>query len=649
MNTGFNLINVPDSPSLLEEKTSKKFGVIDCLQRYFLPSITIRATEDQVIHGDFLKLYDTEDESKYAYYVINSYQMTSGDTVVLDVAMEPLLTCGGIDNITILDGMASRHHLAKGEKIPTEKDPLLIPRRIYIAAVAACDVAIPENTLLEDQQYKLIVRSTLDPLALTYIANQPSENIIKPAVDINATVDPQTMTVESYTGTFVSSPVLNIQSDPDECTRVGFGHENAEEEIVPTKDMSDGTFYISVGDGAVDLSFETLSKALVKLSEYGREDVILDAYYLPIVLLENSGSTRSTAGGFATLLGKLREAANYTDVEEHGYKILPDLGSFGPADIHNWRAYFGDHFAYTFFSPDNNQTIKINTEEFFKDGMNYAEGEPVFPEVLESCDFRPGGNISYSIMTEQPFGFGLSPQKASPYNISTDSWDTASLNFSAVSSGAIKAKNYAMASQNKDEAVEIDIQNQIENKRRGARAVNPFNQISAGINQIYNEEAYNLKGDRTGNMIYNRISAAGGNEYAKARYDRMLQRETEDMEFANSMVPKTQVVSKAGGSSIMNGQGLIVFRNYIDSLDLLRFDQILNKYGCKHTTTLTKDMLTNRPLFNYIETNGVSIKCSTVPKSVRDELANAFNTGLRIWHVKNIDVNAWNDPVEEES
>lgn len=649
MNTGFNLVNVPDSPELLAQKSSRKFGVIDCLQRYFLPSITIRATEDEVIHGDFLKLYDTEDDSKFAYYVINSYEMTSGDTVKLDVAMEPLLTCGGIDNITILDGMTSRHHLAKGEKIPTEKDPLLIPRRIYIAAVAACDVAIPENNLLDDQQYKLIVRSTLDPVALKYIANQPSENILKPAVNVNANLDPTTMTIQSYSGTFVSSPVLSIQSDPDECTRVGFGHENYEHEMIPTKDMSDGTFYISVGDGALDLSFETLSNALVKLSEYGREDVILDAYYLPVVLLENSGSTRSTAGGFATLLGKLREAANYTDVEENGYKILPQCGSFGPADVHNWRAYFGDHFAYTFFSPDNNQSIKINTEEFFKDGMNYVEGEPVFPEVLESCDFRPGGNISYNIMTEQPFVFGLSPQKASPYNISTDSWDTASLNFSAVSSGAIKAKNYAMASQNKDEAVEIDIQNQIENKRRGARAVNPFNQISASMNQIYNEDAYNLNGDRTGNMIYNKISAAGGNEYAKARYDRMLQRETEDMEFANSMVPKTQVVSKASGSSIMNGQGLIVFRNYIDSLDLIRFDQILNKYGCKHTTTLTKDMLTNRPLFNYIETNGVSIKCSTVPKSVRDELANAFNTGLRIWHVKDVNVNAWNDPVEEES
>ena len=91
MNTGFNLINVPDSPSLLEQKTSKKFGVIDCLQRYFLPSITIRATEDQVIHGDFLKLYDVDDPDKYAYYVINSYTMTSGDTVTLDVTMEPLL------------------------------------------------------------------------------------------------------------------------------------------------------------------------------------------------------------------------------------------------------------------------------------------------------------------------------------------------------------------------------------------------------------------------------------------------------------------------------------------------------------------------------------------------------------------------------
>ena len=647
--TGFNLVNVPDDPSLLEQKPHKNFGVIDCLQRYFLSYITIRAFEDDVILGDFLKLYDDENENNYAYYVVNGYTMTSGDTVQLNVAMEPLLTCGGIDNITIVDGIVTRHHLGENEPLPTEKDPLLIPKRIYVDAVASCGNGIVRNSANTEYQYKLIIRSTLDPAALTWIANQPVENVLRPVVDLEASYDAQTQTIDGYKGLFVSSPILDIQSDPDECTRIGFGkeHEGGVHQIDPTIDLSDGTFYIQVGDSVGDLDLETLTKALIKLAEYGREDVILDAYYVPQRLLDER-ATYASMGGIATLYGKLREGAEYVECEDAAYKILPDIGSFGPSEVHNWNAYFGDHFAYTFFSPDNNQSITINTEEFFKNGMAYDEGEPTFPEVLESCDFRPNGNMSFNIITERPIAFGLDPVPATPYNISTDSWDTAALNISAVASGAIKTKNYAMSSANKDKAVEMDIQNQIENKRRGLRAINPFNQISAGINQYYNDTSLSTQ-NRFANDLMTKISAEGGNEYAKARYDRMLAREQEDLEYINSMVPKVQVVSKAGGSSIMNGQGLIVFRNYIDILDLNRFDKILNKYGCKHTTDFTKDMLINRPLFNYIETQGVSIKCPTVPKSVRDELANAFNTGLRIWHVKDVDPNAWNDPVEEES
>lgn len=666
MNTGFNLINVPDSPELLAQKTSKKFGVIDCLQRYFLPSITIRATEDQVIHGDFLKLYDDEDDSKYAYYVINSYTMTSGDTVVLDVAMEPLLTCGGIDNITILDGVTSRHHLAAGEDIPTEKDPLLIPKKIYIAPVAYyANGVVKYNDPNRSQDYALIIRSTLDPATLNNIATNIAEDqVIKPMVNIEATVDPQTQTVDSYTGTFVSSPVLKAHSNPEDATDVGFGHEGSGGTYSLFRDISDGSFYIRVdlGEETGHLSLSTLTKALIRLTQYGRDDIILDAYYVPKVLLDNSGSSYVTYGGFDKLLNmfKVDVTANvlFEDADVYSYKVLPDIGSLKPSDIHNKRAYFGEHFAYTFFSPDNNQSITIDPEEFYSSAIDYDEtgsgttyDPELAPKIKMSCDFRPGGSITFSMHVRQKWQFGLPAwtSNTSPYNISTDTWDTAALNISAVNGLAQKVKNYAMSSQNKDAAVEMDIQNQIENKRRGLRAVNPFNQISASINQLYNEEMYNLQGNRTGNMIGAKIGAESGNEYAKMRYDRMLQRETEDMEFINSLIPKTQVVSKMGGSSITNGMGLVVFRNYINSEDLQKFDQILNKYGCKHTTTLTHDMLTNRPLFNYIETNGVSIKCSTVPKAVRDELAAAFNTGLRIWHVKNVDVNAWNDPVEEES
>lgn len=660
MNTGWNIINVPDSPALLEGKSHTEFGVIDCLQRYFLSTITIRAFEDQVIHGDFLKLYDSEDSSKYAYYVINSYTMTSGDTIDLDVTMEPLLTCGGIDNITIIDGMTSRHHLAAGDDIPTEKDPLLIPTKVFIAPVAYYVDG------LATIPYKLIVRARISWSQLSSIHQNTSvDSLLEDGVKLDATVDPTTGSITDYEGMFCSTPILKLgTSGSASGTKVYFwdyGGETTHEQAYTTS-AGDGCFYMYIEDA--DRS--KLTDALMKLSEYGRDDIVLDAYFVPASFTLEQLGTGDIAQLDCGINRSVNEEAEYSTYYSNLYKVLPDIGDTNPLEIHNLRAYFGDNFAYTFVSPDNNQSVKINPEEFYDKEKAYGtipdsapgRGADEMPKVLMSYDLRNGGNMTFQMMPH--LQEDLNPatdfivKRKSPYVISTGSWDTASINYSAVSGGALKAKSYQTSSYLKDLAVETDIEYQIENKRRGLRALNPFASLSANIHQGYKGETTSIMGgNRAMNMAEVAASASKGNEYAKARYDRMLARESEDMEFANSLVPKTQVVSQASGASLINGQGMVVFRNYVSEEDLLRFDKILNKYGCKHTTALTKDMLTNRVRYNYIETQGVSISCSSVPKSVRDELANALNVGLRIWHTttQNTNPDLWNNPVstQEES
>lgn len=689
MNTGFNLINVPDSPSLLEQKTSKKFGVIDCLQRYFLPSITIRATEDQVIHGDFLKLYDDEDDSKYAYYVINSYQMTSGDTVVLNVAMEPLLTCGGIDNITIVDGTVSRHHLAAGEDIPFEDDPLLVPRKVYLTPVATFfDGDASKKTML-------IVRSIISGSKIAGLASANIEDLIAPTVDLEATFDPQTQTLESYTGKMCTQAVMDFGTDYDP-TEADFqdyrGYVNFNGGYTLTKEISDGTHYSIVSNINDTAGYKKLGEAVRKCTELGRDDIVLDTYYVPEAFYADE-SIKTSGGTELLLVDEIHNAINrdlglnprMLNTSSKSYKVLPVCGGKKPSEWHNKRILFGSNFAYTFVSPDNNQKLVINPEEFYDPSVDYdidPEGwspehddDPTpdqFPKVLVSFDLRPDGNITFTILpakVEYLDGSFLTFERdVSPFKLSTGPWDKASVVTSAVSGGALKARSYTLSSFMKDEAVDVQMRYDIENKSRGLRVLNPFADFSTGVHRGYYmgdrgggafDPATNL-GMSSKKVTYNNMSGLGsradayvgattGNEYDKARYDRISQRMQENMEFANAMIPKTQVVSKASGSALMNGHGMIVYRNFVSEEDLEKFDRILNKYGCKHTTLLTHDMLTNRPLFNYIETQGVSIKCSTVPKSVRDELANAFNTGLRIWHVKDVNVNAWNDPVEEES
>ena len=687
--TGFNLINVPDDPSLLEQKPHKSFGVIDCLQRYFLSYITIRAYEDDVILGDFLKLYDDENENKYAYYVVNGYTMTSGDTVRLDVAMEPLLTCGGIDNITIVDGMTSRHHLAAGEDLPFEEDPLLVPKKVYLKPVATFFDG------LSNKKTRLIVRSVISGSKLSGIATAELEDLLQHAVNLEATYDPDTGDIASYAGYLCSTSAMDFGTDSDP-TEIEFNDYNGDTEAAssaPKKNVSEGTHYIVVSNTTAQ-GYKDLCDAVKKCVEFGREDIILDAYFIPDMFYTDDDALEVSGGSNLLDVSKIHNALHrdlgnnplMSEVASTSYKVLPDYGAKKPSDWHNKRILFGSNFAYTFVSPDNNSKLVINPEDLYNKNVDYdVDPEPwepgqtvdetpeQFPRVLVSFDLRPGGNITFEVMPasyemNDIEGLSSADDRVSPFIISTGNWDDASITSSAVAGGALKARSHALSSFMKDEATDVQMRYDIENKSRGLRALNPFADFSTGVHRGY------YMGDRGGGafdpatnmgmsskkVTYNNMSGLGsradayvgattGNEYDKARYDRISQRMQENMEFANAMVPKTQVVSKADGSALMNGMGLLVYRSFVSEEDLEKFDQILNKYGCKHTTQLTKDMLTNRPRFNYIETQGVSIKCPTVPKSVRDELANAFNTGLRIWHVKDVNVNVWNDPVEEES
>lgn len=672
MNTGFNLINVPDSPALLEKTAFKKFGVIDCLQRYFLSTITIKAKEDDVIRGDFLKLYDDDNPNKYAFYVINSYTMTSGDVVNLDVTMEPLLTCGGINNIEILDGVTSRHHTAKGADIPTERDPMLIPKQVFIEPVAY----FVNGAANYPQQ--LVVRSMLSKRELRSIISNYQQNgvegIIQPMARLEAVYDEQER-ISSITGDMCSTPVLSL-IDRDhvssrEQTKIEFidyhGTTMSGNHGAWDSDLEDGANYLKVpvnplGD---DNSVSELHKAMAILSEIGRDDVILDAYYLPDPLYSKISTNHYWSSEMHCAKSvDIGGDSQFATWDSASYRVIPYLHN--NYKYHNTRIFFGEHFAYTFYSPDNGDKIMINPEEFYDEDANYKKDTDKLkpeigkatpkevPKILFSYDLRPGGKMTFDIVPKYKGnrvfnGMPYLRSKKSPYTISTGTWDTASLNFSSVSSGVLKDLAYVKSSSYKDQAVEDDLTYKLSNKTSGLKSLNPFAWISQAYGNIMNtlgsgnSQWYSPAFSGGNNNI--QAGAMQGNEYAKARYDRAKQKEVEDMEFAVSQIPTTKVISKGSGSAILDGQGLVVFRNTISDGDLERFDKIINRYGCKHTALLTKSLLNNRPLFNYIEAQGVSIKCDTVPKSVRDELAAALCAGLRIWHTANVDITAWNDPV----
>ena len=89
-NTGFNAVDIPASPSVLDTADYVDFDNVDVVQNRGLNTIRINATYDEVKDIDYCKIGDT-------YYVLTAYPSMLNDNVCeLNLAEDFITTCGGI-------------------------------------------------------------------------------------------------------------------------------------------------------------------------------------------------------------------------------------------------------------------------------------------------------------------------------------------------------------------------------------------------------------------------------------------------------------------------------------------------------------------------------------------------------------------------
>lgn len=122
-NTGFNSINFPADPQTLYLFENKEYPAMDLVQENFLTSIKIKATEEDIIDADYLRIGD-------AYYSIEGYAMTSTDVVSLAITQNAILSVGGIDKLEYITGEVYRttaiDQLSTGFTDQTINDELLV-------------------------------------------------------------------------------------------------------------------------------------------------------------------------------------------------------------------------------------------------------------------------------------------------------------------------------------------------------------------------------------------------------------------------------------------------------------------------------------------------------------------------------------------
>lgn len=122
-NTGYNAVNIPDSPARLTGGVT--FPALVILQERVLTSLRIKATWAQAKDIDYCKIGEW-------YYIVTGVRMTSTDVAELTVIPDYITSAGGAIYLQFLDGITVRHNVSADEDVYgafTETDPYLSPSK----------------------------------------------------------------------------------------------------------------------------------------------------------------------------------------------------------------------------------------------------------------------------------------------------------------------------------------------------------------------------------------------------------------------------------------------------------------------------------------------------------------------------------------
>lgn len=121
LNTGFDIINVPENPALLRSCAAQTitFPALDILNKRFLSSVRLKNEQPDIYKEqyieqiDYIELKEEGSNLDGIFYYVQSYAYTSKDVISFSIVQDSILTAGGISCIKTI--YAKRAHIAKSQ------------------------------------------------------------------------------------------------------------------------------------------------------------------------------------------------------------------------------------------------------------------------------------------------------------------------------------------------------------------------------------------------------------------------------------------------------------------------------------------------------------------------------------------------------
>lgn len=583
-NTGMNSVNTVDKPSRLAKADAVVLPVLDILQGEFLTSINVKATRQQVKDVDFLALQDESTNDTF-FYSVESFTSTSVDVQTLFITMDALLTLefliGGIENITILDGITERHHVKTDDDVYgafTEEDPLLVPSQ---------ELGFNEEYAYNDKDDTL-------------------HTIIQSTAQLRQTgASSKSVTYTDGTNKVtVPSPAVPVPVGKE--TLCEFG-----------ADWS--AVYKMAGTQLWDYNTAGTKEGLDKLRGLGIEQgSIYASYSIP----ETSFQKTENADGHIDVMSGTK------------YEVTLNINiTRGMAGIRNMRVFYGSINTIELISVASGMRMSFKPEDLAK----VIEGTYQPLTLVRITDPRPSGRPYFQFK----YFKGIDQTQAGFFAnaVAGATWANAPIVYDQASGSQLNEIRYnttmegmTLAGQQQIDRMNYDLQRQqrgmligtINNAASiisGAATGNGVNIVSGVQNQL--------------SSIYNYTENVSQAQFNKAQLDETYaynsRKELMNLKINNTIVAPDLHFPNSETIRDFLGNGVYVVQYTPVPSDLFKLDKILTMYGYKNTKPLAAEDFTSRSRFNYVQAHGVTIG-GNVPKWLREAAAAQISAGVRVWH-----------------